>query len=88
MSDAPIQIRNLDVVRSIRALAERTGQPITDAVAEAVRAELRRWDAVDEQAFQRRMRAIDEAVERFHALPVVGPSLKDDDLYDEDGLPR
>ena len=88
MNDAPIQIRNPAVVRSIRTLAERTGQPITDAVAQAVKAELRRRDAVDEAEFQRRLRAIDAAVERFNALPIVGSLLTDDDLYDEDGLPR
>jgi len=88
MNDAPIQICNPEVVRSIRALAERTGQPITDAVAQAVKAELQRRDAVDEQEFQHRLRAIDEAVERFHALPIIGPLLTDTDLYDDDGLPR
>jgi hypothetical protein len=88
MNDAPIQIRNPDVVRSIRALAEKTGRPITDAVAQAVEAELKRREAEDEQEFQRRLRAIDAAVERFHALPIVGPLLTDDDLYDDDGLPR
>ncbi len=79
MNDAPIQIRNPDVVRSIRALAEKTGKPITEAVAEAVRAELQRRDAVDQLEFKRRLRAIDEAVERFHALPVLGRSLDVDE---------
>jgi len=84
MNDTPIQNRNPDVVRSIRALAEKTGRPITDAVG----AEAKRREVMDEQEFQRRLRAIDEAVERFHALPIVGPLLTDDDLYGDDGLPR
>lgn len=88
MNDAPIQIRNPEVVRAIRALAEKTGRPITEAVAGAVRAELKRRDAVSETEFQRRLRAIDEAVERFHGLPIVGPLLTDEDLYDADGLPK
>ena len=88
MNDTPIQIRNPEVVRAIRALAQKTGQPLTEAVGVAVEAELKRRDVVSELEFQRRMAALDRAVERFHALPIIGPLLTDDDLYDEDGLPR
>jgi len=88
MNDAPIQIRNPEVVRAIRALAEKTGKPITATVAEAVDAALQRQDVVDDREVQQRLRAIHEAVERFHALPVIGPTLTDDDLYDEDGFPK
>jgi hypothetical protein len=31
---------------------------------------------------------VDEIVERFKALPTIGPMLTDDDLYDEWGLPK
>jgi hypothetical protein len=88
MKDAPIQIRNPEVTRAIRALAERKGQPITEAVAEVVLAELRRLEGVDEAEVQRRLRAVDDIVRRFNALPVVGPLLTDDDLYDDDGFPK
>ncbi|HEY1426934.1 MAG TPA: type II toxin-antitoxin system VapB family antitoxin [Caulobacteraceae bacterium] len=88
MNDAPIQIRNPEVTRAIRALAERKGQPITEAVAEVVLAELRRLEGVDEAEVQRRLRAVDDIVRRFNALPVVGPLLTDDDLYDDDGFPK
>ena len=88
MSDAPIQIRNPNVVRAIRRLAEKTGLPITDAVGEAVEAELRRRDEVDDVGYRRRRAAIREIVEELRKLPRTGPPLSDDDLYDADGLPR
>jgi hypothetical protein len=88
MSDAPIQIRNPEVVRAIRRLAAKRGKPITDTLGELVGAELSRIDCVDEVEVQRRLRAVDDIVTRFNALPVVGPLLTDDDLYDEDGFPK
>ena len=88
MNDAPIQIRNPEVTRAIRALAEKKGQPITDVVAEAVNAELERLEDVRKTEAQRRLALIEDAVTRFNALPVVGPLLADDDLYDEDGFPK
>jgi hypothetical protein len=88
MNDAPIQIRNPDVTRAIRALAEQKGQPITDVVAEAVNTELQRLEAGREAEVRRRLALIEDAVARFNALPAVGPLLTDDDLYDEDGFPR
>ena len=88
MSDAPIQIRNPDVTRAIRALAEKKGRPITDVVAEAVNTELQRFEEGREAEVQRRLALIENAVARFNALPVVGSLLTDDDLYDEDGFPK
>lgn len=88
MNDVPIQIRNPEVVRAIRALAEQTRQPITEAVGGAVREALKRQGSVSDAEYKRRLKAIDEIVQQFQALPIVGPMLTDDDLYDEDGLPK
>ncbi len=88
MSDAPIQIRNPEVVRAIRRLAEQTGLPITEAVGEAVQAELLRREEVGEAEYRSRRAAIREIVERLQKLPRVGRPLTDEDLYDEDGLPK
>ena len=44
MNDAPIQIRNPEVAKAIRALARKRGLPITEAVSEAVNAELTRLE--------------------------------------------
>ena len=86
MTDAPIQIRKEAVVRDIRELASLTGRPITEAVAAAVRSELERTRRMSD--IEERRRAVHDIVERLHQLPRVGPMLTDDDLYDEDGLPK
>jgi hypothetical protein len=41
-----------------------------------------------EQAIAERLDRIREIVEHFRSLPTVGPPLTDEDLYDEDGMPR
>lgn len=84
----PIQIRNDDVVRDIRLLAELTGKSITEVVAESVRARLAEAQAARRDATARKLGGIREIQRRFAALPTVGPLLTDDDLYDEYGLPR
>jgi hypothetical protein len=86
MADAPIQIGNEQVVREVRELAALTRMSEADAVAEAVRSELQRVRR--EMTVEERIRAVDEIVKRFAALPIIGPMLTDDDLYDEEGLPR
>ena len=84
----PIQIRNEQVVRDLRELALHRGLPITQTVAELARKELERdlrnRSAVDHS------RAIDETVARFQAAvkAYAGRLLTDDDLYDDNGLPR
>ena len=88
MTGAPIQIRNPDVVRDIRALAERLGLPMTEVVADAVRRRLQEelGRASDAQAAARR--CVADVLARIDALAVTGPVLTDDDLYGPDGLPR
>ncbi|HZL00349.1 MAG TPA: type II toxin-antitoxin system VapB family antitoxin [Caulobacteraceae bacterium] len=88
MNDAPIQIRNPEVVRAIRALAQKTGRPITETVATAVDAELKRRDVLGDEERKRKLRAMRDIVARIQQLPIIGPDLTDDDLYDEDGLPK
>jgi len=88
MKDAPIQIRNPEVVRDIRELAERTGLPLTEAIADAVRRRLAEEQAKDHARIAERRQAIDEILARVDKLPRIGPPLTDDDLYDEDGLPK
>ena len=84
----PSQIRNQDVVRDIRRLAELKQQPITDVVAEAVRAQLNEAQRAREARTLERMRGIQEIQAHIAALPIIGPLLTDADLYDEDGLPK
>ena len=86
--NAPVQIRNVEVIRDIRELAERTHLPITEAVGQAVRAEIERLRGDREARIAAKIKEVNEIVERFNALPIVGPMLTDDDLYDELGLPK
>jgi len=88
MNDTPIQIRNPEVVRAIRALADQTHVPITEAVGTAVREALKRQGFVRDAAFEERLAAIKDISRRIRELPVVGPIMTDDDIYDEDGLPK
>lgn len=85
---APIQIRNPEVVRDIRLLAELMRQPITDVVAEAVRAKLAEAQLAKEADIERRSKEIKEIHKRVAALPRIGRLLTDADLYDADGLPK
>ncbi|MCU1326055.1 MAG: hypothetical protein JWN34_1425 [Bryobacterales bacterium] len=84
----PIQIRNDDVVRDIRLLAELTGKSITEVVADSVRARLAEAQANKRGEMARKLAGIREIQRRVAALPNVGPLLTDDDLYDEHGLPK
>jgi hypothetical protein len=88
MDSSPIQIRNPIVVRAIRDLAKLTGQPITEAVGEAVRAALSKDEVSKRAEYERRLAAIQEISRQIRELPIVGPKLTDDDLYDEEGMPR
>jgi hypothetical protein len=85
---APIQIRREDVATDIRALSELLKVSITDAVAVAVRTRLaeEQQRAATEKA--ERWKEVTRLVEEFQRLPRVGPLLTDEDLYDEDGLPK
>lgn len=86
--NAPIQIRKPQAVELIRKVAARRGQSITDAVEALARAELERQDAAREAEVKRKLAAVEEIVRRFNARPRTGEMLTDEDLYDEDGLPR
>lgn len=86
--NAPVQIRKAETVERLRRLAALEGVSITDLVDEMVRERDARLVAAREADIAERRRGVEEAVRRFHALPIVGPLLSDDDFYDEDGLPK
>jgi hypothetical protein len=88
MNDTPIQIRNPKIVRAIRELAAKTGRPISEAVGEVVLAELARRQTADQEGYESRLAGVREISRKFRELPVIGPRLTDNDLYDEYGLPR
>jgi hypothetical protein len=83
-----IQVKRADVTADIRALAALSGLSITDAIGEAVRDRLAIERKKADAELTARLAKVDEIVDRFNRRPIVGPILTDDDLYDEDGLPK
>lgn len=86
-----LTIRNQETTAAIRLLAARTGLTLTAAADQAVRNELHRLDEarLQETREQRLARMRRVAADVQHAAAAAsGPWLTDDDLYDEDGLPR
>jgi hypothetical protein len=88
MTDAPIQIRNPDVVRDIRILAARLGLPMTEVVADAVRRRLAEEDGRVGAAQAGLAKRLADVLASIDALPHTGRPLRDEDLYHADGLPR
>ena len=86
--NAPVQIRKPDVAERLRKIARREGLSITDLVDEMAREREAKADRAQNAEIQRKIAAVDEIVREFNALPVLGPLLTDDDIYDEDGLPK
>ncbi len=86
--NAPVQIRKADTVERLRRLAALEGKSITDLVDEMVRERDERLVQTKEAQVERKIAAARETVRRFQALPIIGPLLTDDDIYDEYGLPK
>ena len=86
--NAPVQIRKPDVAERLRNMALRQGLSITDLIDQMAREREARPDEARRAEIERKIAAVNEIVREFNALPVLGPLLTDDDIYDEDGLPK
>ncbi|MFN3877730.1 type II toxin-antitoxin system VapB family antitoxin [Brevundimonas sp.] len=86
--NAPVQIRKPEVAERLRELARLEGKSITDLVEEMVRERDERLVARREAEIEAKLAAVEEIVAHFNSLPIIGPLLTDDDIYDEDGLPK
>ncbi len=86
--NAPVQIRKAETVERLRRLAALEGKSITDLIDEMVRERDRRFETRRQADIAERRRGVEEIVAHFNSLPIVGPLLTDDDIYDEDGLPK
>lgn len=82
--NAPVQIRKPEITERLRRIAAREGKSITDLVDELTRER----DQQIQAEVERRRSAVKAILKEVDALPRVGPLLTDDDLYDEDGLPK
>jgi hypothetical protein len=88
MADTTILIRDPNVVRNIERLAKRLGKPAEDVIADAISAQLNEPADLTPQEIVERRRSVEEALAAWDALPHDGEPLTDNDLYDENGLPR
>ena len=86
--NAPVQIRKPDVAERLRNMALREGLSITELVDQMAREREARPDEARRAEIERKIAAVNEIVREFNALPVLGPLLTDDDIYDEDGFPK
>ncbi len=87
-STAAIQIKKSEVTEEVRALAALTGVSITDAIGIAVKRQLEIERAKAAIKLAKRRKDVEKLLAEIRRLPVVGPVLTDDDLYDENGLPK
>jgi hypothetical protein len=85
---SPIQIRRPETVESIRALAQLTGQSVTDAIETAVKTQLAIETVKADAELARKREDAERILAEIRRLPIVGPTLTDRDLYDENGLPK
>lgn len=86
--NAPVQIRKPEVAERLRELARLEGKSITDLVEDMVRERDERLVSRRQAEIQAKLAAVEEIVAHFQSLPIVGPLLTDEDLYDENGLPK
>jgi hypothetical protein len=79
-----LNIKNRETEAAVRELAGRLGASLTEAVAVAVRHELRRLE--DDQATY--LRQVQQAAARVRGASTPAAWLTEADLYDDAGLPR
>ena len=83
-----LNIRDPEVHRLARAVADATGETMTEAVRNALVERLKRVGEVPEAERQRRLAALRALQRRFAELPVEDPRPLEEILaYDENGLP-
>ena len=84
----PLSIKDPDADRLARALAQRTGETLTEAVINALRERLER-EQRKEQTVASLVEDLMEIGRHCASLPLLDERRADDILgYDENGLPR
>ena len=79
-----LNIKNRETEAAVRELADRLGAGLTEAVAVAVRHELRRLE--DDRATY--LRQVQQAAARVRTASAPPAWLTDADLFDAEGQPR
>jgi antitoxin VapB len=84
----PLSIKDPEADRLARAVAQRTGETITQAVITALRERLTREER-KEQAIESLVEDVMEIGRHCASLPLLDPRSPDDIIgYDKNGLPR
>jgi antitoxin VapB len=84
-----LNIKDAETVRLARELASATGQPVTQAIRQALEGELRRREE-EKHAYVERLREIAREFRADMPEELRGLTSKQwmDSIYDEDGLPQ
>jgi antitoxin VapB len=83
-----LTIKNAEADRLARALAQRTGETLTEAVISALRERLER-ETRKEQSIESLIEDVMEIGRHCSALPLIDPRRTDAILvYDKNGLPQ
>jgi antitoxin VapB len=83
-----LTIKNAEADRLARALAQRTGETLTEAVISALRERLER-EMRKEQSIESLIEDVMEIGRHCSALPLLDPRRTDEILvYDKNGLPQ
>ena len=99
MGTPQLNIKDAEATRLVRELIELTGETQTEAVRKALRERLERQKAEHEtraartaeekrREFETVWAKIQKIQERVRRLGLAENMLTDDDLYDENGLPK
>ncbi|MGA2893636.1 MAG: type II toxin-antitoxin system VapB family antitoxin [Xanthobacteraceae bacterium] len=99
MGTPQLNIKDAETTRLARELAELTGESQTEAVRTSLRERLQREKAEREahsrrsaedarREFEKAWPKIQEIQEEVRRLGLIENMLTDDDLYDENGLPK
>jgi antitoxin VapB len=83
-----LSIKNDEVEGKVRRLAEATGLGVTEAIDQAVTEKLARLDKVKEADIQAKLKALDAIIDKYGPFPPLDQKAIDEELYDENGLPR
>lgn len=86
-----LNIKRPETYELAKKLAARTGESLTDAVTKALEERLARLDEVRKADIEARIAAVHEIARSFReAIGEPLPTLRelDEEMYDEDGLPR
>ena len=84
----PLSIKDPDADRLAKALAQRTGETLTEAMINALRQRLER-ELRKDQSIESLIKDVMEIGRHCAALPLLDPRGPDEILgYDKNGLPR